>query len=68
MGVDCFADLEHCYKQTGRTGLESMRKCLKCDKSFWSVGPHERLCYYCRENIKKSGISYPEDHTPRMRE
>ena len=39
----------------GSARREALRKCLKCDKKFLSVGPHERICYYCREKIKMTG-------------
>jgi len=30
------------------------RDCLKCDREFWSEGPHHRLCQTCRQAIASS--------------
>jgi predicted amidophosphoribosyltransferase len=35
------------------------RACLRCDRSFMSTGPHNRLCDTCRETL--SSTSTPED-------
>jgi 5-methylcytosine-specific restriction endonuclease McrA len=30
------------------------RDCLRCDRKFWSEGPHHRLCQGCRQSIASS--------------
>ncbi len=30
------------------------RNCLRCDREFWSEGPHHRLCQICRQVIAAS--------------
>jgi hypothetical protein len=30
------------------------RACLRCDREFWSEGPHHRLCQTCRQVIAAS--------------
>jgi 5-methylcytosine-specific restriction endonuclease McrA len=30
------------------------RDCLRCDREFWSEGPHHRLCQTCRQTIAAS--------------
>jgi hypothetical protein len=30
------------------------RDCLRCDRKFWSEGPHHRLCQACRQSIASS--------------
>lgn len=27
------------------------RNCMICDKAFYSVGPHNRMCSYCRRTV-----------------
>jgi hypothetical protein len=37
-------------------GLKKLkrRNCLRCDREFWSEGPHHRLCQMCRQIIAAS--------------
>ena len=39
------------------------RQCLKCDRSFWSEGPWNRLCYRCNES--NTGIRSERAAPPR---
>lgn len=35
-------------KPRRRTTASTERPCLRCDRVFWSEGPHNRLCDACR--------------------
>jgi hypothetical protein len=37
-----------------RTKKLKRRDCLRCDREFWSEGPHHRLCQTCRQVIAAS--------------
>jgi uncharacterized protein with PIN domain len=36
------------------------RNCLRCDREFWSEGPHHRLCQTCRQVITASSSPVEE--------
>jgi hypothetical protein len=36
------------YKEMERAQKITERNCLCCERKFQSVGIHNRLCYYCR--------------------
>ena len=36
------------------------RDCLRCDREFWSEGPHHRLCQICRQVIAASSSPVEE--------
>jgi hypothetical protein len=41
-------------KPSRRTKKLKRRNCLRCDREFWSEGPHHRLCQTCRQLIAAS--------------
>jgi hypothetical protein len=41
-------------KPSRRTKKLKRRNCLRCDREFWSEGPHHRLCQTCRQVIAAS--------------
>jgi hypothetical protein len=41
-------------KPSRRTKKPKRRNCLRCDREFWSEGPHHRLCQTCRQVIAAS--------------
>jgi hypothetical protein len=41
-------------KPSRRTKKLKQRNCLRCDREFWSEGPHHRLCQTCRQVIAAS--------------
>jgi hypothetical protein len=44
-----------------RTEQSRQRTCLRCDRTFWSEGPHHRLCQTCREALA-TAPSAVEEH------
>jgi hypothetical protein len=59
-------------KPSRRTKKVKRRACLRCDREFWSEGPHHRLCQTCRQVIAASPspaeeysiVSHHEPGTP----
>jgi hypothetical protein len=45
-----------------RNPSRQQRTCLRCDRTFLSFGPHNRLCQACRETLEAS--STPEEAYP----
>jgi hypothetical protein len=41
-------------KPSRRPKKLTRRNCLRCDREFWSEGPHHRLCHTCRQVIAAS--------------
>jgi hypothetical protein len=41
-------------KPSRRTKKVKRRNCLRCDREFYSEGPHHRLCHICRQFIAAS--------------
>jgi 5-methylcytosine-specific restriction endonuclease McrA len=41
-------------KPSWRSKKLKRRDCLRCDREFWSEGPHHRLCQTCRQVIAAS--------------
>jgi 5-methylcytosine-specific restriction endonuclease McrA len=41
-------------KPSRRSKKLKRRDCLRCDREFWSEGPHHRLCQICRQVIAAS--------------
>ncbi len=41
-------------KPSRRSKKLKRRNCLRCDREFWSEGPHHRLCQTCRQVIAAS--------------
>jgi hypothetical protein len=41
-------------KPARRPKKPKRRDCLRCDREFWSEGPHHRLCHMCRQVIAAS--------------
>jgi 5-methylcytosine-specific restriction endonuclease McrA len=43
------------YSKSSRWNkMPKRRNCLRCDREFWSEGPHHRLCQVCRQVIAAS--------------
>jgi hypothetical protein len=43
-----------------RTAQSRQRTCLRCDRQFWSEGPHHRLCQPCREALAMASSAVVE--------
>ena len=62
----CYYELMRLYNTSeGRltNRKRTKRKCLKCEKIFWSEGNHNRLCKFCNEDnrsIKLIGVVNPK--------
>jgi hypothetical protein len=41
-------------KPSRRIKKTKRRNCLRCNREFWSEGPHHRLCQTCRQVIAAS--------------
>lgn len=42
-------------KQCNLTGVDvALRRCLRCDEFFASMGPHNRICRRCQPKVKYS--------------
>jgi hypothetical protein len=49
-------------KPSRRIKKLTWRSCLRCDREFWSEGPHHRLCQACRQLLAASP-SPVEEHS-----
>jgi 5-methylcytosine-specific restriction endonuclease McrA len=47
-------------KPSRRSKKLKRRDCLRCDREFWSEGPHHRLCQICRQVIAASSSPVEE--------
>jgi hypothetical protein len=47
-------------KPSRRSKKLKRRDCLRCDREFWSEGPHHRLCQICRQVIATSSSPVEE--------
>ena len=45
-----------------RNTSKQQKTCLRCDREFISLGPHNRLCQRCRNTLAES--STPEETYP----
>jgi hypothetical protein len=49
-------------KRFRKTATSKQRACLRCDRTFLSEGPHNRLCQTCREFL--AGAPSPAEEYP----
>lgn len=47
-------------KSRRRSKKLKRRDCLRCDREFWSEGPHHRLCQICQQVIAASSSPVEE--------